>query len=268
MTSMADDEPGTRKYYVDEAGCPTLFGRRGRVVIGEDGCSVHFALGFVEIADPIKIESELQALRTELLADPFFKGVPSMDLNGGKTAIAFHAKDDLPEVRREVFKVILSNEIKFHAEVRNKHSVLSDVAARQEKEDGFRYTEDFLYDSLVSRLFKNHLHKADVDIYFARRGNKPRTNAFKRSIEVAKKNFTSTWGITNDSTVSVTCSHPKDTVQLQVADYCLWALQRYYERRETRFIELLWSKVGCIHDIDDRRKSPTGVYYTKKKPLV
>jgi hypothetical protein len=40
------------------------------------------------------------------LADPYFKGVPSMQADAKKTALFFHAKDDLPEVRREVFRVL------------------------------------------------------------------------------------------------------------------------------------------------------------------
>lgn len=263
MPEVLAEENCIRNFYVDEAGCPTLFGRRGKVIIGENGCSTHFALGFVDVANPQKLETELRMLRTELLSDPFFKGVPSMAVDGGKTAIAFHAKDDLPEVRREVFKIILANDFKFHAEVRNKHSVLSEVAAKQATLPGFKYSENFLYDSLVSRLFKNHLHKSDVAIHFAKRGNKPRTEAFERSLQIAKTNFASTWGIENNSNLTVVCTQPKSTVSLQVVDYCLWALQRHYERSESRYIELIWPKVGCIHDIDDRRKSSTGVYYTK-----
>ncbi len=38
---------------------------------------------------------------------------------------------------------------------------------------------------------------------------------------------------------------------MQVADYCLWALQRFYERREDRFLNLLTPKIGLIHDVDD-----------------
>jgi hypothetical protein len=44
----------------------------------------------------------------------------------------------------------------------------------------------------------------------------------------------------------------------------LWALQRCYERRETRFIEALWPKVSLIRDLDDDRVNPYGAYLTRK----
>ena len=50
-------------------------------------------------------------------------------------------------------------------------------------------------------------------------------------------------------------------------DYYLWALQRFYERREERFLELIWPQVGEIHDlgrVEDRKR---GVFFTKRKPL-
>jgi len=31
---------------------------------------------------------------------------------------------------------------------------------------------------------------------------------------------------------------------LQVADYCLWALQRLFAKGEDRFLSLIWPKVG------------------------
>ena len=48
----------------------------------------------------------------------------------------------------------------------------------------------------------------------------------------------------------------------------LWALQRYYARQESRFLELVWSKVSLIHAVDETDTAPYGVYYSKTKPLV
>ena len=56
--------------------------------------------------------------------------------------------------------------------------------------------------------------------------------------------------------------------ELQVVDYFLWALQRLYERREDRYIVLLWPSVSVVYDLDDRREAPYGAYYTRKKPLT
>jgi hypothetical protein len=61
---------------------------------------------------------------------------------------------------------------------------------------------------------------------------------------------------------------PAEHAGLQVTDYFLWALQRLYERREDRYLELLWPSFCLVHDLDDTRDKTYGVYYTKKKPLT
>jgi hypothetical protein len=137
-------------YFVDEAGDPTLFNRNGRLIVGDEGCSRYFLLGKLEIEEPEVLSAQLTALRQDLVADPYFKGVPSMQPGHRKTALAFHAKDDIPEVRREVY---------------------------------------------------------------------------------------------------------------------LWALQRFYERGEERFLDLIWPQVGEIHDLDRLENGRRGVFYTKHKPL-
>src|ERR1700675_4162201 len=96
--------PGeTRHFFVDEAGDLTLFDRRGRIIVGHEGVSKTFMVGVAYLPDPEGAKRTLDALRADLLADPYFKDVPSSQPASRKTAICFHAKDDLPEVRREVF---------------------------------------------------------------------------------------------------------------------------------------------------------------------
>ena len=95
------NSPSIRTYYVDESGDATIFNRRGQVLIGEQGCSRYFILGVLDIENAVSLQQELDELRASLLADPYFKDVPSMQLAARKTALKFHAKDDLPEVRRD-----------------------------------------------------------------------------------------------------------------------------------------------------------------------
>src|SRR3989304_2708348 len=110
----------SRYYFVDEAGDTTIFGQRGKVLIGEQGCSRYFILGVLDIPNPAVLQDELEALRQSLLADPYFKNVPSMQPEARKTALMFHAKDDVPEVRREVFSLLQNHEFLFMAIVRDK----------------------------------------------------------------------------------------------------------------------------------------------------
>ena len=141
-----------RKYFVDEAGDGVLFDRKGRVIVGTPGCSRYFFLGLVDIPDPDRVGRDLQDLRERLLADPYFKGVPSMEPGMRKTALAFHATDDLPEVRREVFTLLGKHELRFFAEVRDKAAVLEYVRGRGAWAPGYRYNPNELYDQTSSMI--------------------------------------------------------------------------------------------------------------------
>lgn len=265
-------EPVSKKryYFVDEAGDGTLFDKKGRIIIGEEGCSRYFIIGLLDIAQPDIVGKELAELRAKLLADPYFKGVPSMQPEAKKTAFAFHATDDLPEVRREVFTILQRHEFRFFAVVRNKQSVLDYVRNQNIKEPQYRYHPNELYDSLVRRLFKNQLHKDDAyEIYFAKRGKVDRTTALSRALKVARLRFSEQTGITSDAPIQVIPCFPKECAGIQSVDYFLWALQRIYEgKQEDRYLNLLWPSVHLVHDVDDTREAKYGKYYTQKKPLT
>lgn len=260
-----------RNYFVDEAGDTTLFDRRGRrVLIGKPGCSSFFILGVADIPPESEVIQELTTLRDNFLSDPYFQGVPSMQSRARKTALAFHAKDDLPEVRRDVFSVIRKHpELKFHAVVKDKKAVLRYVRERNEVNKDYRYHPNELYDYLVRHLFKNMLHKDDqYQIIFAKRWTSTRTEALRKALQDARDRFSGQWGVKTDSTIEVIEKSLIQSVGLQATDYFLWALQRYYEKKEGRFLTYIWPSVSLIQDIDDRRRNVYGVYYSQSNPLT
>lgn len=61
---------------------------------------------------------------------------------------------------------------------------------------------------------------------------------------------------------------PPQNGGLQAVDYFLWSLQRFYERREDRYLEFLWPQFSLVQDLDDKREHPYGRYYTQKRPLT
>lgn len=254
-----------RKYFVDEAGDGTLFDAKGNVLIGTPGCSQYFMLGILDIPNPDILNQELEALRLNLLNDPYFRRVPSMQPAERKTALAFHAKDDVPEVRKEVFALLMKQEgLRFFATVRDKFGVLREVGMYRNK----HYHPNMLYDQMVSRLFKDRLHKDDeYTITFATRGKSDRNQALASALKVASSRFEKQWNIHSEASIRIQALSSTQHPCLQAADYVLWALQRCYERREDRWLDYVWSLCHLIHDIDDHRKNFTGVYYTQDTPL-
>lgn len=264
---MTDEAP--RRCFVDEAGDATLFSARGRVLVGTEGCSRHFMLGALEVSDAVRLGAELESLRADLLGDPYFRAVPSMQPERRKTALAFHAKDDVPEVRREVFRLLLRHEMSFYAVVRDKARVLALVQERNRFSEDYRYRPNELYDSLVARLFKNRLHLSpEVEVCFAHRGSSDRSAALQSALKTARQRFEVKWNRAIAAAIKVRQASPASEPVLQAADYLLWALQRHYERGESRYVELVWPKVGVVHAIDETTLAPYGTYYTKKKPLI
>lgn len=258
-----------KHYFVDEAGDGTLFDRHGRVIVGNEGCSTHFVLGVLDVADPVGLSERLSELHGHVLADRFFQGVESLKPEREKTALLFHAKDDIPEVRERVFRLLANEEVRFFAVVRDKAGLVGDVRNRNRQSASYRYHPNRLYDEMVTRLFKNLLHKdGGYHVCFARRGSRDRTEAFQRALERAREYFRRRWKIEGTAPIEVSGSASHEQRCLQAADYFLWALQRVYTRREDRYLRFLWPRVRLVQDVDDRRKSQAGMYYSEKTMLT
>ena len=216
--------PSVRHYFVDESGDPALFNAKGRVIAGSEGCSRFFILGNLDVSHPQKLADALNELRRSLLADPYFAGVPSMSAAEQKTARMFHAKDDVAEVRREVFKLLLNFDVRFYAVVRDKLSIAEKVLAHNKIQPKYRYHPNQLYDRCVPLLFEGKLHQHEsYRIVFAKRGSSDRTQAFESGLLEAKKKFRQKWGIESVSPIEVVASDPARVTCLQAVDYFLWA---------------------------------------------
>lgn len=263
-------EPASRahRYFVDEAGDLAFFDRRRRLIIGKEGVSRCFIVGAALIADPDGVGRRLDVLREALLCDPYFAGVPSLSPSAGKTARLFHAKDDTSEVRREVFRILRDAEVEVYAAFRRKSVVAEELRAHFAR-TGRKLGSDFIYEELVTAIFKDRLHVADeTHIFFARRGKSDRNVALTKAIDLAKWKFESKWHKGIDRPVIVASSTPSEVAGLQVIDYYLWALQRLLEREENRYFNYLAPAYKLVIDRDDTRQRGYGAYYTSANPLT
>ena len=269
MSAEPEEEaapPSPHSYFVDETGDGVIFDGKGRVLVGTGKVQDYFTVGMLECWTLKALTEELAALRTQLLADPYFKGVPSMQPEEKRTALFFHAKDDLPEVRREVFKVLERHDFSFYAVVRTMSAVARQVKARNERDPTYRYRPTELYDSLVRRLFDKKLHtRPAFDVIFASRG-KARTQALREHLLRAQAKSRKAAGTYPDAAIHVRAMPAHQHAGLQVADYCLWALQRLFTKGEDRFLSLIWPQVGLIVDADDTSERSYGTYHTRKHP--
>lgn len=255
-------------YFVDEAGDGVLFGPKGRNRLTDKDAPRFFMLGMVQCEQPEIATAALETLRKELMAHPLYASIPSMRPAAQKTALGFHAKDDHPEVRAKVFELLLKLDFKFHAVIKEMRAVLEYVNRRNKMHPDYRYHPNELYDLTVRLLFKQRVHNQNhYQITFARRGQSDRTKELKEQIERTRLEFSRKHSGIGSPVLDVVPAYPWEQPCLQIADYCLWAVQRCYERHEARFLEALWSKVSLLHDVDDPNNPFYGTYLTRKTPF-
>ncbi len=189
-----------------------------------------------------------------------------------KTAVCFHATDDCPEVRREVFRLLMKQpqKLRFFAIVARKLAQVDYVRQQQRVDSTFRYTKHTLYDFLVHRFAcAGLLHKHEsCEIRFARRFERDRNRALAAALEGAFAGFQERRKLASSVQLHVQSGLSAEYPALQATDYFLWALQRMYEKQEDRYWEYVWPSVRLIVDHDDRRQAPSGMHYSQKKPLT
>jgi len=280
-----DKESQVQHLFVDEAGDPTLFDGKGRPLVGTNGCSKFFILGKLDVEEPARLAAALTDLRETLKRDPLFASVESFRPERRKTAVLFHAKDDLPDVRVKVFDLLRSfgNGLRFHGVVCDKAVVLREETLRREElgntRPRYRYNPDHLYDRLTRSLFGKFHQLADrYRVCIAKRGTKDRNAALRQAMEHAEADFAANFGFSRGGmdVWDLEISNPERTVCLQAVDYFLWALQRFYEPREhpttkellreDRYLNALWPQIAEIHDL--HHGPARGTFYTALSPLT
>ncbi|GAB5513200.1 DUF3800 domain-containing protein [Rhodopirellula baltica] len=269
---MSDPSPNRSvlRYFIDEAGDTTLFGRRSKkIVVGNGSASKYFMLGKLRVDDAPALRAALLNLRSELLSDPSLRRVESMKPERGKTSVMFHAKNDCPEVRREVFRLLFKHDIHFYAVIRNKHDLANFVLQTNKSDPDYKFSEREVYATLTRELFSRFRQPCDHQhVIFASRDSWTRNEALRESLKEADARFQQKFGFANRHTTECEAMGSREDPCLQACDYLMWALQRYYERDESRYIEMMWDKVGEIVDLDLEYGNRRGKSYGPKTPLI
>jgi hypothetical protein len=252
---MKKPRAGSTWFFVDESGDPAFYDGRGNLIVGQPGCSPILILGLIETQDPGPIRQAVLALQQEIVQDAYFQGVPSLT----RTAVAFHAKDDLPEIRYRVFKLL--NTLDFRA-----HFVVARKIERVFR-NSFGASETAFYDHLVSCLFENLMHRYKENlVYFAKRGSRDRQAPLSGAIQRGIERFQVKWGTEVSTEFQVQAQTPTGEPCLSVIDYMNWAVYRAFTRGEMRYYRVVEDKVSLLMDLYDRDKYPHS-WYSRKNPF-
>ena len=252
------DPPRTpvRRFFGDETGDTTLFGRGNRWKVGRDNVTAFLGLGVVELGDPDATRETLRELRRDLVNDPFLKDQPSIR-DPKKTAGLFHACNDLPEVRQAVFRAVLAMDVRAYVVFRRKAVLAADAWERPNvlpsgRRKPRKLNERDTYREMFSHLFRDLLHEADRnEIVLAKRGKTYTQKAVAGALQEAKRQHGNIYGSARDRPCRVTLDTPDKHPGLQVTDYLLWAFQRLLEKGDARHFTPLRAKFRLIIDLDD-----------------
>lgn len=188
----------------------------------------------METQSPKPLRQAILALQQEVTQGPYFQDVPSIR----KTAIAFHAKDDISEVRYRFFKLLAM--LDFRAQF---------IVARKIERvfrNNFGARETAFYDHLVSQLFQNVLHRYQQNtVYFAKRGSRDRQLPLSKAIQQGLQRFEQKWGHTVTTKFEVQAQTPSGEPCLSIVDYANWAVYRALTRGKCAITEPLRTRSVC-----------------------
>jgi len=150
----------------------------------------------------------------------------------------FHAVDDLPHIREEVYKLICSHDLTIQATIMEKSKSMPRIRATNER--FFKY--GWLYhfkNRIVSTLGKDD----ELQITAASIGTKKGQRAFSSAVnDVVQQNLPrKQWQTTFPKSAADPC--------LQIADYCTWAIQRKWELGKTEKYDQIQGMISHEYDL-------------------
>lgn len=262
MNSNEKESIFNRHYFLDEAGDPVFYGQGKKIIIDGQGVSRNFILGMVKFnADLKRIKENVVRLQQEVINNPYFNNVGSINKKRNGHGFYFHATDDIPEVRMLFYNFIKSLDCEFEAIVGLK---IPDLFIK--KHNG---NEKEFYADLLSHLLNDKLEfGSKIVLNIAKRGTSTRAENLELGLQKAVNRFVKLkpYSMVN-TTVVFNVQEQTTEPLLNIADYFCWAVQRVFERGETRFYEYLKEKIKVI-DLYDTENAITGKnIYTPENPL-
>jgi hypothetical protein len=254
----------TYHYFLDEAGDSTFYGKGRTPILGQEGVSSCFILGLLKVNEPLSVVREkVVSLQKRIVEDPYYEKVSSILKKKATYGYHLHAKDDVPEVRKVAFEMIRSIDCTFEAVVARKIYYLFETKHKSSEAD--------FYADLLSHLLKNRLGKNErVVLNIAERTRCTTFNNLQKGLDKALAYAKPRFSVrSQDHRIVFNVQKPTVEPLLNIADYLCWAIQRVFEKGETRYYDYVSDRIAVVWDIYDFAGAITGRnYYSKTRRLT
>lgn len=246
--------------FLDEAGDTTFYGSGHKLMLGECGVSMSFIIGMLKVNEAIpELRAAIQRSQTAIEQDAYVNRIPSVAKKISKGGFHFHAKDDPPEVREAFFKLIRGRQVTFEAVVARKIPSIF-----HHKHHG---KEPEFYADLLSHLIKNKLARPGrLVLNVAHRANSTSNTNLESALRKAVSRVLRKEGTPEfRRKVVFNVQNQRKEPILSVADYCCWAVQRVFERGDTRYYDFLGDQIRLVVDLYDEANYAGSRHYYRDK---
>lgn len=230
--------------FLDEVGDTTFYGKEKIPIIGTDGVSTYFLLGMLILDEPVaEVRKKIIDLQTYVANDAYFKAVPSIQKKKSKSGYFLHAKDDVPEVRKMAFELITKIDCHFDAVIARKN-----YGIYEKKHNGNQ--SEFYADMFSHLLIDKFNDHEKLVLNIAHRSkcttHKNLEKGLGKAATIAANKYPES---SNRCRMVFNVQQPTSEPIINIADYFLWALQRKWERNESRYVDFLGNKIRSIQSL-------------------
>ncbi len=258
---MTDTKHITKTYlFIDESGDPAFYAKGKKSIVGTEGFKPLLLIGLIKLEDKKAIRQAVLNFMQEIKSDPLYKDLPCIV----KTPQWYlHASYDNVEIQVKFVEFLRKLEgFKFYCVSGRKR--LNLFATKHNNNES-----EFYFD-MVHHLLKGRLTKDDTfyQVFLSAR-DKNTQMKLKTSIEDALKKDNEKRKMPIKVNYNCEIVQSKDTPELSIVDYMLWALQRYilHGENQKRFYKALEEKYSLILDLYDFSKykiKGESNYYTQQ----
>jgi hypothetical protein len=266
---MSDENPVALPVvhrFIDEVGDTTFYGKGSgrRIILGQEGVSLVFGVSIVKFSRPLAdIRSEIAALQKQVEGDPLLNTIPSVVRRVNNGGFYFHACKDSDDVRSVFLRYL--RDLRCEAEIVIARKIPSLFAKKHHGKD------DEFYADVLSHLIKNRLKQPRrIVLNIAERGSSTRARVLDDALAKASGRAGKRWASVDlKAQVVFNVQTPLREPLLAVPDYLGWAVQRVFEKGQTRYYDYLRERIRLVVDLYDSEKyAGNKNYYDQKNPLT